>query len=291
MPTRLPVTNILHSRGHIGPSVSSLTACLPGLLLQQTRQASILSNLADRPGAIHKKKRVGRGPSSGHGKTSGRGNHGQKQHGKVKPWFQGGQTPLWRQVGTKGFINVRAPQMSEVNLEQIQHWINQGRLDADKQITPKELIECGILGSVKDGVKILGRGADRFKSTVNVMVSRVSARAIEAIEAKGGRVVTRYYTKLAIENLLAGKSVNTELPLPVGKKYVERAVAQARKGGFKSRLPDPTSREDIEYYRDPAHRGYLSGQLKPGESPSLYFKVPRERKLKKTSKAKVETLW
>ncbi|PHH81409.1 hypothetical protein CDD82_841 [Ophiocordyceps australis] len=291
MPRRLPVTSILHCRGHIGSSASSLTACLSGLLLQQTRQASILGNLADRPGAIHNKKRVGRGPSSGHGKTAGRGNHGQKQHGKVRPWFQGGQTPLWKQVGTKGFINVRAPQMSEVNLEQIQHWINQGRLDANKQITPKELIECGIVGSVKDGVKILARGADRFKYKINVMVSRVSARAIEAIEAKGGRVVTRYYTKLAIQNLLAGKSVNTELPLPVGKEHVKKIVSQARKTGFKSRLPDPTSREDIEYYRDPAHRGYLSRQLKPGESPSLYFKVPKVRKAKKTAKVKTETMW
>jgi large subunit ribosomal protein L15 len=55
---------------------------------------------------VQKRKRVGRGPSSGHGKTSGRGHKGQKQHGHVKPWFQGGQTPLIVKHGSKGFTNL-----------------------------------------------------------------------------------------------------------------------------------------------------------------------------------------
>lgn len=88
-----------------GP-ITSLTACLAGMTLQQTRQASILTRLADNPGAMHKKKRVGRGPSSGHGKTSGRGHKGQKQHGHVAPWFQGGQTHLIVKHGRKGFENL-----------------------------------------------------------------------------------------------------------------------------------------------------------------------------------------
>lgn len=91
--------------GATGTSVGSLTACLAGLTLQQTRHASILGSLANNPGAIHMKKRVGRGPSSGHGKTSGRGHKGQKQHGKVNPWFQGGQTPLIVKHGSMGFTN------------------------------------------------------------------------------------------------------------------------------------------------------------------------------------------
>lgn len=184
--------------------------------------------------------------------------------------------------------------MSEVNLDRIQEWINQGRLDPTKQITPKELIESRLIGSPKDGVKILSRGADSLKQPIDVMVSRVSASAIAAIEAAGGKVTTRYYTKLAIKRLLTGESVNTDKPLPVGAEHVEGVLAAARKAPFRYRLPDPTSRKDIEYYRDPAHRGYLSGQLAPGESPSLYFKVPGERKIKSEAKvAKVveETLW
>ncbi len=86
----------------------SLAGLLAALSIQtiQTRNASILSNLSDNPGAHQKRIRLGRGPSSGKGKTSGRGHKGQKQHGKVKPWFQGGQTPLIFQRGRLGFENL-----------------------------------------------------------------------------------------------------------------------------------------------------------------------------------------
>ena len=185
--------------------------------------------------------------------------------------------------------------MSEVNLDQIQAWIDQGRLDPTKQITPKELIESGLVGTLKDGIKILSRGADFLKQPIDVMVSRASAGAITAIEAKGGKVITRYYTKLAIKRLLTGESVNTDKPLPFGKEHVESVLAAARKAPFRYRLPDPTGREDIEYYRDPAHRGYLSYKLAPGESPSLYFRVPGVQKIKSAvkteKKAQEETLW
>ena len=121
------------------------------------------------------------------------------------------------------------------------------------------------------------------------MVSRVSQSAIEAIEAQGGKVTTRYYTKLAIKRLLKGESVNTDKPLPFGKEYVQQVLDEKKTLGWKYRLPDPTSRKDFEYYRDPAHRGYLSHLLKDGESPSLYFRVPGERKIKSTkSKARKE---
>ena len=76
---------------------------------------------------------------------------------------------------------------------------------------------------------------------------------------------------------------------------MESVLAEAKKQGFRYRLPDPTSRRDIEYYRDPAHRGYLSHQLAPGESPSLYFKVPGEKKVKsqksEEKSAAEELLW
>lgn len=85
-------------------NISPLSSLFAALTIQ-TRNASILSRLRDNPGAHQKRIRVGRGPSSGKGKTSGRGHKGQGQHGKVKPWFQGGQTPLIRTWGEKGFVN------------------------------------------------------------------------------------------------------------------------------------------------------------------------------------------
>jgi hypothetical protein len=185
--------------------------------------------------------------------------------------------------------------MSEVNLDKLQEWIDQGRIDPTKQITPKEIIQSNLIGSIKDGVKILARGASTLKQPLDIMVSRASAAAIEAIEQAGGKVVTRYYTKQSIKRLVEGKSVNTDKPLPVGPEHVGPVLEQVRQKGFFYRLPDPTSRWDIEYYRDPAHRGYLSHTLQAGESPSLYFKVPPSKlakaKKKKTDKREDTKLW
>lgn len=176
--------------------------------------------------------------------------------------------------------------MSEVNLDRLQAWIDAGRIDSKKPITPKELIKSGLLGRAKDGVKLLARGSTELRAPLEIVVSRASASAIEAVERAGGKIVTRYYTKDSIRRLLKGQSVNTTEPLPVGEEHVEGVLERARAGPFMYRLPDPTSRWDIEYYRDPAHRGYLSHLLKPGESPSLYFKVPGERGSKRAAKAK-----
>lgn len=190
----------------------------------------------------------------------------------------------------------RADVMSEVNLDKLQDWIDAGRLDPTKPITPKELVQSNLVGTIKDGIKLLARGGDNLKQPVDIMVSRASAAAIEAVEKVGGKIVTRYYTKQAIRRLVQGKSVNTGLPLPTGPEHVERVLEEGRKKGFFYRLPDPTSRWDMEYYRDPAHRGYLSHTLQPGESPSLYFRVPpaqiaREMQTKKKVKQENVKLW
>lgn len=175
-----------------------------------------------------------------------------------------------------------------MNLHRIQAWIDAGRLNPTRPITPKELIRCRLIGSIPDGVKLLAHGRyepePQLKQPLNITVSRASKSAIQAVEAAGGRIVTRYYTKQAIKNLLLGKSVHGDTPLPVGKAYVEGEIAKARENGYKYRLPDPVDRWHIEYYRDPAHRGYLSHQLKPGETPSLFFKVPEESTKKRAAK-------
>lgn len=179
--------------------------------------------------------------------------------------------------------------MSEVNLDKLQEWIDAGRIDATKQITPKEIIQSNLVGTIKDGVKLLARGADSLKQPIDIIVSRASASAIDAVEKAGGKIMTRYYTKQTIRRLVEGKTFHTDKPLPVGPEHVEPVLQEVRRKGFAFRLADPTSRWDIEYYRDPAHRGYLSHTLKPGESPSLYFKVPPAQ-LTKTKKAQKGTV-
>ncbi|KAK3905219.1 hypothetical protein C8A05DRAFT_41804 [Staphylotrichum tortipilum] len=276
MPPRLPFAQAARCcaaavEAQQRPATTSLVSLFAGL---STRSASILASLSDNKGAYNKRIRVGRGPSSGYGKTSGRGQKGRKARGRVNPWFQGGQTPLIVSHGRHGFINHRATDYSELNLEKLQIWIDKGRIDPTKQITPREIMKSGVVGHrIRDGIKLLARG--ELRTPIDIMVSRASAAAIKAVEDVGGKITTRFYTKQAIRRLVRGESEHTDTPLPVGAEHVEGIVAKAR--GRKKhfyRLPDPTSRDEIEYYRDIAHRGYLSHQVKPGQSPSLYFKVP-----------------
>jgi large subunit ribosomal protein L15 len=180
--------------------------------------------------------------------------------------------------------------MSTVNLNRIQEWIDQGRLDPTKPITVKELAESRCLHGVKDGVKLLARGKEELKTPINILVSRASAAAIETIEAAGGSVTTRYYTKQSIRRLLKGESESSFTPLSqtFSKTEAESLTDSASATSatpFSYRLPDPTSRKDLEYYRDPAHRGYLSHMLEKGQGPSLFFKTPGLGVRKKAKKA------
>jgi large subunit ribosomal protein L15 len=181
--------------------------------------------------------------------------------------------------------------MMELNLDRLQAWIDAGRLNPNKPITPREIIKSGVIGhSIKDGIKLLARGGDTLKAPIDITVSRASASAIKAIEDAGGKITTRFYTKQSLWRLVKGQSIHTNTPLPVGPEHVEGVLAQARATRkHYYRLPDPTGREDIEYYRDPAHRGYLSHTLQPGESPSLYFKVPGTEAYTGKRKAKGKT--
>jgi large subunit ribosomal protein L15 len=179
-------------------------------------------------------------------------------------------------------IRSRADQIAQLNLDRLQHWIDTGRIDPGKPITPYEIYHSGLITNLKDGVKLLARGKEDLRSKVDIMVSRASLSAIEAIEAAGGKITTRYYTKDSMRRLINGQSVSSSTPLPVGKEHVQEVTEafremERRAGRRVYRLPDPTSRWDMEYYRDPAHRGYLSQQLTPGQSPSLFFTVPEDK--------------
>lgn len=172
--------------------------------------------------------------------------------------------------------------MSPVNLNRIQEWINAGRLDPTKPITLKELDKSRCIHGVKDGVKLLARGKEELKTPINIVVSRASAEAINAVEKLGGTVTTRYYTKFAVRQIRKGHmdpihSLQSRIQMaPVGDEGAEAAAEAMHMERIKYpyRLPDPTSRKDLEYYRDSAHRGYLSHTVEEGHGPSLFFKTP-----------------
>lgn len=175
-------------------------------------------------------------------------------------------------------------EITPVNLYKVQEWVDQGRLDPSKPITIKELCESRCVSNVKDGVKLLAKGSEQLTAPLNVVISRASAKAISAVEAAGGSVTTRFYTAFALKRILKGQMdpINSlQSQIPAGQETGKRT--------FYNRLPDPTSRKDIEYYRDPAHRGYLSHLVPEGHGPSLFYKTPGTGKMaaRKTVKSRV----
>jgi len=140
-----------------------------------------LSDLAPHPGSRKKRKRVGRGPGSGHGKTSCRGHKGQNSRsgGGTKAGFEGGQMPLQRRLPKRGFTNIFQKNCVIVNV---------GVLDKleETTITPDVLVSTGIIKNVGDGVKILGSGD--ITRSITVKAHAFSASAKEKIEKAKGSI-------------------------------------------------------------------------------------------------------
>src|SRR5690606_16999079 len=113
-----------------------------------------LHELKPVDGSRKERKRVGRGSGSGWGKTSGRGQKGQKSRsgGGVRPGFEGGQNPLARRLPKRGFTNPTRKEYAIVNLDTL------NRFDEDTTVTPELLVETGIVKNTQDGIKILGNG-------------------------------------------------------------------------------------------------------------------------------------
>ncbi|WP_249029497.1 50S ribosomal protein L15 [Tannockella kyphosi] len=140
-----------------------------------------LHELQYTEGARKARKRVGRGTSSGTGKTSGRGQKGQgaRSGGGKKPGFEGGQTPLFMRLPKRGFTNINRTEYAVVNIEQL------NAFDADAVVCPKALKEAGIVKKELDGIKILGNGT--LDKAITVKAHKFSKSAIAAIEAAGGK--------------------------------------------------------------------------------------------------------
>jgi large subunit ribosomal protein L15 len=146
-----------------------------------------LNDLRDNPGATRAKKRVGRGPGSGLGKTAGRGVKGQKSRtGVAIKGFEGGQMPIHMRIPKRGFNNPFAKTYNEVNLGRIQAAIDAGKLDAGKPVTMQALREAGVIRRDHDGVRLLGSGELKAKLAFEIAHATAGARA--AVEKAGGSV-------------------------------------------------------------------------------------------------------
>ncbi len=129
------------------------------------------------------RKRVGRGPGSGLGKTAGRGENGQKSRSgaSIPAWFQGGQTPLYRRVPKRGFKNTRfRTEYATINLSDLNKYFNDG-----DEVTPEVLKEKGIIKNQLCGIKVLGNGELEKKLTIKA--NRFSSSAVTKIESAGGK--------------------------------------------------------------------------------------------------------
>ena len=147
-----------------------------------------LNELSDKKGALKSRRRVGRGIGSGRGKTSSRGQKGQKSRSGVSiKGYEGGQMPLHRRLPKRGFNNIFRKRYSAVNIGRLQTAIDAGKLNSKSAITVANLIEAGIIRRAHDGVRLLAKG--ELKAKLTIEVAGASKAAIEAVEKAGGKVV------------------------------------------------------------------------------------------------------
>ena len=141
-----------------------------------------LHDLKPAAGSRKKPTRKGRGIGSGLGKTAGRGHKGQnaRSGGGVRPGFEGGQMPLQQRVPKRGFTNIFAKQIVEVNVKDL------ARFESGATVTPEALVEAGVINAIKDGVKLLGNGEISMPLTVKVHAFSKSAE--DKIQAAGGKI-------------------------------------------------------------------------------------------------------
>jgi len=270
-----------------------------------------LNMLQDNPGAVKKKRRIGRGIGSSKGKTSGRGHKGQKARagGSIPNHFEGGQTRFFKLLPKRGFTNKRhKAEMLALNVGTIQDYIDMGRFpaipkknteeyandnDTESEKTPppiptvvltmKDFMEAGLCtaSSNKHGMKLLAHGKERVRTPIKIEISRASESAIAAIEAVGGEVTTVHYNKLALRTLLKPHKYTT----PTGTINISSELSCAeeedapigkRRGRQGKRiLPLPKNARPNPkwqpYYTNWKNRGYLSVQA---QMRKLLFERP-----------------
>lgn len=144
-----------------------------------------LSNIRDNHGARQKSKLLGRGMGSGLGKTSGRGGKGQTARSGVSlNGFEGGQTPIYRRLPKRGFVNIHRMKMYELDFFKIARILKSGLLPNDAVIDKEFLIKIGYMPNHYEGVSLIANGS--IDAPVKVSVTRASAKAKEMLEKAGG---------------------------------------------------------------------------------------------------------
>lgn len=147
-----------------------------------------LNELSDKANATKPRKRVGRGVGSGTGKTSTRGQKGQKSRsgGNLPLGFEGGQMPLYRRLPKRGFKNPFSKDFAIINVGAVQKAVDKGSLDPKSEITGDALSAAGLVKRSRDGVRLLARG--EISAKLNIRVAAASKAAIAAVESAGGSV-------------------------------------------------------------------------------------------------------
>jgi large subunit ribosomal protein L15 len=141
-----------------------------------------IHDLSPQDGSRKSKKRVGRGPGSGHGKTSCRGHKGQKSRsgGKKRPGFEGGQMPLQRRLPKRGFTNIFRQEYCLINIKDLE------RCKDVQILKPEDMRDAGLLKKKTCKIKLLGHG--EISRPVEIQVHKASRTARQKIEAAGGKV-------------------------------------------------------------------------------------------------------
>ena len=141
-----------------------------------------INELSPAEGSRKKRKRVGRGPGSGHGKTCCRGHKGQRSRsgGGVRPGFEGGQMPLHRRLPKRGFTNIFRKEYNILNVEDL------NRFEPNAFLDTEAFKQAGLIKKMMDGIKLLGTG--EITHPVVVRIQKVSKAAKEKVEAAGGKV-------------------------------------------------------------------------------------------------------
>ncbi len=178
-----------------------------------------LNELRNNKGAKKSKTRVGRGSSSGSGKTAGRGVKGQKARaGAPIHGFEGGQTPLHRRIPKRGFHNLFGTDFAVINLDRVQKAVEAGTLKATETVTDAVLHTAGLVRRARDGVRLLGNGA--LGAALSFEVAGASRSAVEAVKKAGGSIKLTF-KKTVHENKKGGP----------GKRQQRRKSAAEKRAG------------------------------------------------------------
>ena len=154
-----------------------------------------LNEIKNNPGAHKRKTKVGRGSSSGLGKTSGRGVKGAKARTGTKVYgFEGGQMPLYMRLPKRGFNNIFALDFAEVSLARLQRAIDAKKFDVKAKVTEEVLRKAGVARSSKHGVRLIGNAPLSVK--LDLEVAGASSGAKAAVEKAGGSVTTTFVKKV-----------------------------------------------------------------------------------------------